>query len=96
MRAALDIALKDLRQKVRDRSALLISVVAPFVLAALFSMILGGLDEDFHAHWGYVDLDGGDIATALGEGPSAPWRRMASSPSSATPTPRLPARRSSR
>ena len=69
MRAALDIALKDLRQKVRDRSALLISVVAPFVLAALFSMILGGLDEDFHAHWGYVDLDGGDIAAALDEGP---------------------------
>ncbi len=69
MRAALDIALKDLRQKVRDRSALLISVVAPFVLAALFAMILGGLDEDFHAHWGYVDLDGGQIAAALEEGP---------------------------
>lgn len=69
MRAALDIARKDLRQKVRDRSALLISVVAPFVLAALFSMILGGLDEDFHAHWGYVDLDGGDIAAALEQGP---------------------------
>ena len=69
MRAALDIALKDLRQKVRDRSALLISVVAPFALAALFSMILGGLDEDFHAQWGYVDLDGGEIAVALDEGP---------------------------
>ena len=52
MRAALDIALKDLKQKVRDRSALLISIVAPFVLAALFSMILGGLDEDFHATLG--------------------------------------------
>jgi len=67
--AALQIALKDLRQKVRDRSALLISVVAPFVLAALFAMILGGLDEDFHAQWGYVDLDGGEIAAALDEGP---------------------------
>lgn len=69
MRAAFDIALKDLRLKVRDRSALLVSVVAPFALAALFSMILGGLDEDFHARWGYVDLDGGDIAAALDEGP---------------------------
>ena len=69
MRAALDIALKDLRQKVRDRSALLISIVAPFVLAALFAMILGGLDEDFHASWGYVDLDGGEVAAALDEGP---------------------------
>ena len=38
MRAALDIALKDLKQKVRDRSALLISIVAPFVLAALFAL----------------------------------------------------------
>lgn len=69
MRAALDIALKDLRQKVRDRSALLISIVAPFALAALFSMILGGLDDDFHASWGYVDLDGGEIAAALEDGP---------------------------
>ncbi len=69
MRAALDIALKDLKQKVRDRSALLISIVAPFVLAALFSMILGGLDEDFNASWGYVDLDGGEIAAAFEEGP---------------------------
>lgn len=69
MRAALDIALKDLKQRVRDRSALLISVVAPFVLAALFSMILGGLDEDFHARWGYVDLDGGEIAAAFEDGP---------------------------
>ena len=69
MHAAVDIALKDLRQKVRDRSALLVSVVAPFALAALFSMILGGFDDDFHARWGYVDLDGGEVAAALGEGP---------------------------
>ena len=69
MRAALDIALRDLRQKVRDRSAILISIVAPFALAALFGMILGGLDEDFHARWGFVDLDGGEVAAALDEGP---------------------------
>jgi len=69
VRAAIDIALKDLRQKIRDRSALLISVVAPFALAALFSLILGGLDDDFHATWGYADLDGGEIAVALDAGP---------------------------
>jgi len=69
VRAALDIALRDLRQKVRDRSAILISIVAPFALAALFGMILGGLDEDFHARWGFVDLDGGEVAAALDEGP---------------------------
>jgi ABC-2 type transport system permease protein len=69
VRAALDIAAKDLRQKVRDRSALLIGIVAPFALAALFAMVLGGVDDDFHARWAYVDLDGGDIAAALDEGP---------------------------
>jgi ABC-2 type transport system permease protein len=69
VRAAFDIALKDLRQKVRDRSALLLAVVAPFALAALFSVILGGLDEDFYARWGYADLDGGEVALALEAGP---------------------------
>ncbi len=69
MQAALDIARKDLRQKLRDRSALLISVVAPFTLAVLFSLILGGLDEDFKARWAYVDLDGGELAAALEDGP---------------------------
>lgn len=69
MRAAFDIALKDLRQKLRDRSAILLSIVAPFTLAALFSAILGGLEEDFQAHWAFVDLDGGAVATALQEGP---------------------------
>lgn len=69
MRAALDIALKDLRQKLRDRSAILVGIVAPFTLAALFSAILGGLEEEFQAHWAFVDLDGGAVATALEEGP---------------------------
>ena len=71
MRAALDIAIKDLRQRVRDRSALLIAIVAPFALAVLFSVMLGGLDEDFHADWAVVDLDGGEIAVALTDGPIA-------------------------
>jgi ABC-2 type transport system permease protein len=69
VRAALVIAWRDLRLKVRDRSALLISIVAPFALAVLFALILGDLDEDFHADWGYVDLDGGELAAALEEGP---------------------------
>jgi ABC-2 type transport system permease protein len=71
MRAALDITLKDLRSMVRDRSALLIGVVAPFALAALFSSILGGVEDEFHARWGLVDLDGGALPTALREGPLA-------------------------
>ncbi len=69
MPAALEIARKDLRQRIRDRSALLVAIVAPFALAALFSMILGGVDQGFHGHWGYVDLDNGELATALQAGP---------------------------
>jgi ABC-2 type transport system permease protein len=69
MHAALLIAAKDLRQKLRDRSALLVSIVAPFALAALFASVLGGLQQDFHAHWALVDLDGGEVAAGLVEGP---------------------------
>jgi ABC-2 type transport system permease protein len=69
MRSALLIAAKDLRLKLRDRSAILVGIVAPFALAALFSSILGGLERDFHAHWALVDLDGGEVATGLAEGP---------------------------
>ena len=88
VRAALDIAFKDLRQKVRDRSALLISVVAPFVLAALFAMILGGLDEDFQARWAYVDLDGGAARGSTRRGPAQrAWRPTVSSSSNAWPRP---------
>lgn len=71
MRAALDIAVKDLKQRIRDRSALLIAIVAPFVLAVLFSVMLGDIEQDFHADWAVVDLDGGEIAVALIEGPLA-------------------------
>jgi ABC-2 type transport system permease protein len=69
MRAALLIAAKDLRQKLRDRSALLVSIVAPFALAALFASVLGGLQQDFRARWALVDLDEGDVATGLAAGP---------------------------
>jgi ABC-2 type transport system permease protein len=71
MSAALDIARKDLRQRLRDRSAILVGIVAPFVLAALFASILGGVSDTFHADWAVVDEDAGSIATALREGPLA-------------------------
>ena len=71
MRAALDIALKDLKQRIRDRSAILIAIVAPFALAALFSLMLGDIEQDFNARWAVVDLDGGEIAVAFAEGPIA-------------------------
>ena len=42
MRAALVIALKDLRQRLRDRTAIIVAVIAPFGLAAIFSTLIGG------------------------------------------------------
>lgn len=69
MPIAVTIAAKDLRQKVRDRSAILLSVVAPFLLAALFATILGGNDSPFHATWAYADLDSGPLAAAMRTGP---------------------------
>jgi ABC-2 type transport system permease protein len=71
MRAAFDIASKDLRQRVRDRSALLMGIVAPFSLAVLFSLMLGDVDSGFDADWAIVDLDGGEVAAALIDGPLA-------------------------
>jgi ABC-2 type transport system permease protein len=39
------IALKDLRRRVRDRTAVLVALVLPFGLAWIFSLTLGGADE---------------------------------------------------
>jgi ABC-2 type transport system permease protein len=64
MRVAVLIALKDLKQRLRDRSALLVSVVAPLGLALIFSSLLAGA-TDFHAEYVVADLDGGDLARVL-------------------------------
>jgi ABC-2 type transport system permease protein len=64
MRVAVLIALKDLRQRLRDRSALLVSVVAPLGLALIFSSLLGNA-TDFHATYVVADLDGGALARVL-------------------------------
>jgi ABC-2 type transport system permease protein len=71
MHPAFVIAGKDLRQKVRDRSAILLSVVAPFVLAAMFATMLPRDEGDYHTSWAIVDEDGGPIAAALLAGPLA-------------------------
>ena len=64
MRFALLIALKDLRQRIRNRSAILITIVAPFGLAFIFSALLANT-TGFHARYVVVDLDGGQMATVL-------------------------------
>jgi ABC-2 type transport system permease protein len=64
MRAPLLIARKDLRQRIRDRSAITIALVAPVAIAALMSLAFRGA-ETFHFNLGVVDQDHGPVAAAL-------------------------------
>lgn len=66
MRPAVIIALKDLRQRLRDRSAILLGVVAPLGLALIFSQIIPDFSGDeFVVNMGVVDEDGGTVAVAF-------------------------------
>jgi ABC-2 type transport system permease protein len=64
MRAALLIARKDLRQRLRDRSAIVIGLIAPLLIAALMSFAFKGT-ETFHYSLGVVNDDHGAVATQL-------------------------------
>ncbi|MEV0287041.1 ABC transporter permease [Kribbella sp. NPDC050820] len=64
MFAAVVIAAKDLRQRFRDRSALILGFVAPVLVAALMSFAFSSV-ESFHADVALADNDRGPIATAL-------------------------------
>jgi ABC-2 type transport system permease protein len=64
MRAALVIARKDLRQRLRDRSAIVLGLVAPLAIAALMSVAFSGT-ENFHFTMGVVDADHGPVAAGL-------------------------------
>ncbi|MGZ8625129.1 MAG: ABC transporter permease [Actinomycetota bacterium] len=67
MRRALWIASKDLRLRIRDRSAFVIGILVPFGLAGIFSLTLADVDEDsdFSVTFAVVDLDGGDVASGF-------------------------------
>jgi len=62
--ASLVIARKDLRQRLRDRSALTIGLIAPVAIAALMSLAFRGADT-FHYTLGVVDADHGPVAAGL-------------------------------
>lgn len=64
MRPAFLIAGKDLRQRLRDRSAVVIGVVAPLVIAAVMSLAFGSTTT-FHFTLGVVNADHGPIAAQL-------------------------------
>lgn len=69
MNAAVRIALKDLRLRVRDRSAFIWGIIAPLGLAILFSLLLGDIAGGSSLDVSYViaDEDGGQIATGFVE-----------------------------
>jgi ABC-2 type transport system permease protein len=64
MNAALLIARKDLRQRLRDRSAIVLGFVAPLVIAALMSVAFKGT-ESFHTTVDVVDQDHSHLSQAF-------------------------------
>ncbi len=69
MRAAVRIALKDLKLRIRDRSAFILGLIAPMTLAFIFNLILGGaLSGDGPGlDYGLVDGDGSQMSLVFGE-----------------------------
>jgi ABC-2 type transport system permease protein len=69
LRATLLIAAKDLRQRFRDRSGLVIAFVAPFLLAAIIGLAFGSGDGfRFSATYAVVDDDRGPLAARFVDG----------------------------
>lgn len=76
MRAALVILGKDLRQRLRDRSALLVAIVVPLVLASIFGLIFhGAIGGRVSFTFGLVDQDHGPAAQAFTNAALAPLER---------------------
>ena len=71
MRTALVIARRELRQRVRDRSAIVIGLVAPLGIAAIMSLAFTGT-ESFHFTMGVVDADHGAVGAGLVQALRAP------------------------
>ena len=67
LRTALLVAGKDLRQRLRDRSALVIAFVAPFVLASIIGLAFGG-DTTFRVTYAVADADRGPVAAGFTDG----------------------------
>jgi ABC-2 type transport system permease protein len=60
------IAAKDLRLRLRDRSAILTGIVVPFVLALIFSLIIGGFGSGtIDLEFGLVDNDSSPASAQL-------------------------------
>lgn len=69
MGAAWTIAVKDLKQRLRDRSAYITGLIAPLGLALVFGFVFNPLsDFQFTATYAVVDLDGGPVSELFIEG----------------------------
>lgn len=76
VRAALLIAGKDLRARIRDRSALLIGIVVPLALAFIFNAIFAGISGDSKAiSLGVVVADHGAVGQSFARHVLGPLRR---------------------
>ena len=65
MRTALVIALRILRQRLRDRSAIIFAVLTPLGLALAFSILIPNEFNSFHTRFVVVDHDGDHVAAIL-------------------------------
>jgi linearmycin/streptolysin S transport system permease protein len=65
VRAAVLISLKDLKARIRDRSAIIIGIVVPLGLAFIFSSIFSGMSGTNTITLGVVDLDRGPVAAVF-------------------------------
>ena len=68
MPASTLIARKDLKLRLRDRSAFIFGVVAPLVLAFIFNLVFGGASDPatgLGLEYGMVDLDQSEISQAF-------------------------------
>ena len=68
MGAAWIIARKDLKQRLRDRSAYIIGIVAPLGLALVFGFVLNPLSGfEFEGRYAVADLDQGPVSSLFVE-----------------------------
>jgi ABC-2 type transport system permease protein len=65
VRIALVIAGRILRQRVRDRSAIIFAILTPLGLALAFSVLIPNEFSSFHTRFVVVDHDGGQLADVL-------------------------------
>jgi ABC-2 type transport system permease protein len=68
VRTALRIAVKDLKLRLRDRSALIIGIIAPLSLAFIFNLVFGGAfdpTEGLGLEYGVVDMDQSEISASF-------------------------------